>query len=98
MPLKTAGAMDGFVNKFDLALRVTDLNVGDTAAAAHPTDFTRLIEAREAKGLRTTLYSCTEHEPGNFSLSAPVEIAPQTLTAPARTGFTAVEWGGAACR
>ena len=31
-------------------------------------------------------------------LSAPVEIAPQTLTAPARTGFTAVEWGGAACR
>lgn len=73
VPLKTAGAMDGFVNKFDLALRVTDLNVGDTAAAAHPTDFTRLIEAREAKGLRTTLYSCTEHEPGNFSLSAPVE-------------------------
>ena len=31
-------------------------------------------------------------------LSAPVEIAPQPLTAPARTGFTAVEWGGAACR
>ena len=31
-------------------------------------------------------------------LSAPVEIAPQTLTAPARAGFTAVEWGGAACR
>lgn len=31
-------------------------------------------------------------------LSAPVEIAPQTLEAPARTGFTAVEWGGAACR
>ena len=31
-------------------------------------------------------------------LAAPVEIAPQTLEAPARTGFTAVEWGGAACR
>ena len=31
-------------------------------------------------------------------LTAPVEIAPQTLEAPARTGFTAVEWGGAACR
>lgn len=28
-------------------------------------------------------------------LEAPVEVAPQTLTAPARTGFTAVEWGGA---
>ena len=29
------------------------------------------------------------------SLERPVEVAPQTLTAPARTGFTAVEWGGA---
>ena len=29
------------------------------------------------------------------SLTKAVEIAPQTLTAPERTGFTAVEWGGA---
>ena len=28
-------------------------------------------------------------------LEEPVEVAPQTLTAPERTGFTAVEWGGA---
>ena len=28
-------------------------------------------------------------------LDAPVEVEPQTLTAQARTGFTAVEWGGA---
>ena len=28
-------------------------------------------------------------------LEEPVEVAPQTLTAPVRTGFTAVEWGGA---
>lgn len=28
-------------------------------------------------------------------LTSAVEIAPQTLTAPERTGFTAVEWGGA---
>lgn len=91
VPLKTAGAMDGFVNKFDLALRVTDLNVGDTAAAAHPTDFTRLIEAREAKGLRTTLYSCTEHEPGNFSLSAPVESYWSVVNAGEQTsGFLAL--------
>ncbi len=27
-------------------------------------------------------------------LDAPVDIAPQTLTAPERTGFTVVEWGG----
>ena len=28
-------------------------------------------------------------------LDAPVEVEPQTLTAPERAGFTAVEWGGA---
>ena len=72
-PLKTAGAMDHFVNKYDLALRVTDLNVGDSAAAANPEQFTQLLKDREAKGYRTTLYSCTEHVPGNFSLSAPAE-------------------------
>ena len=65
--------MDSFVEKKELAMRVTDLNVGDTAAAAHPADFEQLVNDREAKGLRTTLYSCTGHRPGNFSLSAPVE-------------------------
>ena len=71
--LKTAGAMDNFVNKKDLAMRVSDLNVGDSAAAAHPTEFAELLAEREAKGLRTTLYSCTEHVPGNYSLSMPAE-------------------------
>ena len=71
--LKTAGAMDGFVNKWDLALRVTDLNVGDTAAAESPAKFAELLAARQAKGYRTTLYSCTGHQPGNFSLCDPVE-------------------------
>ena len=72
-PLKTAGAMDHFVDKYDLALRVSDLNVGDSAAAANPEKFTQLLKDREEKGYRTTLYSCTEHVPGNFSLSAPAE-------------------------
>ncbi|KAB5608173.1 glycoside hydrolase domain-containing protein [Bifidobacterium jacchi] len=71
--LKTAGAMDHFKDKHDLAMRVTDLNVGDTAAAADPATFSKLVADRAEKGYRTTLYSCTEHEPGNFSLSAPVE-------------------------
>ncbi|OUN06555.1 hypothetical protein B5G43_09105 [Flavonifractor sp. An92] len=31
-------------------------------------------------------------------LEEPVEVVPQTLTAPERTGFTAVEWGGAEVR
>lgn len=71
--LKTAGAMDSFIEKKNLAMRVTDLNVGDTAAAAHQAEFDQLLKDREAKGVRTTLYSCTGHRPGNFSLSAPVE-------------------------
>lgn len=71
--LKTAGAMNSFVEKKELALRVMDLNVGDTAAADHPEDFQKLVEDRNALGYKTTLYSCTGHIPGNFSLSAPVE-------------------------
>lgn len=72
-PLKTTGAMDGFVTKKDLALRVTDLTVGDTAAQAHPEEFKQLLAERKAKGYKTTLYSCTEHVPGNYVLSQPVE-------------------------
>lgn len=71
--LKTAGAMDNFISKKDLAMRVDDLNVGDNAAQNHPEDFAQLLADREKAGLRTTLYSCTEHRPGNFSLSAPME-------------------------
>lgn len=72
---KTTGSMDGFTNasKFAMALRLTELNVGDNAAAAHSKEFADLVAQRDAKGLRTALYSCTEHSPGNFSLSAPVE-------------------------
>ncbi|MEG2837456.1 MAG: Ig-like domain-containing protein [Erysipelotrichaceae bacterium] len=71
--LKTAGAMDSIVSHRDMAMRVDDLNIGDTSASAHPSEFASLLKARNEKGLRTTLYSCTEHEPGNFSLSNPVE-------------------------
>lgn len=71
--LKTAGAMDGIGSNRDLAMRVDDLNVGDNAAAAHAEEFAQLLKERTDAGLRTTLYSCTEHKPGNFALSAPAE-------------------------
>ena len=90
--LKTAGAMDGFVNKWDLALRVTDLNVGDTAVAHNPAKFAELLAAREAKGYRTTLYSCTEHEPGQFSLSKPVESYWIMLNAGKQGGAGFLRW------
>ncbi|MDQ6422949.1 Ig-like domain-containing protein [Paenibacillus sp. LHD-117] len=71
--LKTAGAMDAFVAKKDLGMRVDDLSVGTIAVKAHPTEFAQFIMQREALGLRTTIYSCTGHIPGNFSLSSPAE-------------------------
>lgn len=72
-PFKTAGAMDGFVNKPDLAMRVDDLNVGSIAIKAHPTEFEQIRQKREDAGLRTTVYTCTGHIPSSFSLSAPGE-------------------------
>ncbi|MBQ7099015.1 MAG: Ig-like domain-containing protein, partial [Oscillospiraceae bacterium] len=90
--LKTAGAMDGFVNKWDLALRVTDLNVGDTAVHDHPTQFAQLLAERTAKGYRTTLYSCTGHQPGNFSLCAPVESYWVILNAGKQGGAGFLRW------
>ena len=54
-------------------MRVSDLNVGDTAAWAHPTEFAQVLKDRTEANLRTTLYSCTGHRPGNFSLSMPAE-------------------------
>lgn len=71
--LKTAGSMDRINTNYDLALRVTHLSVGDNAAQSHLDIFNRLVAERAEKGLDTTLYSCTEHRPGNFSLSMPVE-------------------------
>ncbi|MEG2489254.1 glycoside hydrolase domain-containing protein, partial [Anaerorhabdus sp.] len=71
--LKTAGAMDNLSAHANEAMRVTDLTIGDTSATAHPDEFSQLVKRRDEAGLRTALYSCTEHQPGNFSLSSPVE-------------------------
>lgn len=70
--LKTAGAMDHIEN-VALAMRVDDLNIGDYIPDTKSKEFKTLLEKRNDAGLRTTLYSCTEHAPGNFSLSSPVE-------------------------
>lgn len=72
--LKAAGAMDSMdANHRRLASYVDDLNVGDTAVENNRSNYNLLLEERNAAGLRTTLYSCTGHQPGNFSLSSPVE-------------------------
>ncbi|MBR6770015.1 MAG: Ig-like domain-containing protein, partial [Lachnospiraceae bacterium] len=73
VPLKTAGAMDGFVDKRDLAMRLDVLSVGSIAVKAHPAEFEALRQERDELGLKTTVYTCTGHKPGSFSLSAPGE-------------------------
>lgn len=73
--LKTAGDMDSIqdAQKKEIAKKIDLLSVGDTAAKAHAAEFAEILAERNEAGLVTTLYSCTEHKPGNFSLSAPVE-------------------------
>ena len=71
--LKTAADIDNITNHWSVAQSVNALNVGDTAAYKNAARFAELKAIRDEKGLKTTLYSCTEHKPGNFSLSAPVE-------------------------
>lgn len=73
--LKTAGAMDRIKgdDRVALAMRIDDLNIGDFAAQDANEGYDELLKKRAEAGLRTTLYSCTEHYPGNFSLSNPVE-------------------------
>ncbi|MBF0787117.1 MULTISPECIES: DUF4091 domain-containing protein [unclassified Streptococcus] len=73
LPFKIAGAMDSFVDKKALAMRVTDLTVGSVAIKAHLTEFNDMIKEREELELRTTMYTCTGHIPGSFSLSDPGE-------------------------
>ncbi len=71
--LKTAGAMSYGGRHSSLAHRVTDVNIGDDTVVSNPVGFSTFLADRKEKGLRTTLYTCTGHQPGNFSLSAPVE-------------------------
>ena len=71
---KTAGALNRFEEYREVAMRMTDINIGDNCVVgANAAAFDRFLAEREKLGLRTTLYTCTEHRPSNFSLSGPVE-------------------------
>ena len=71
--LKTAGAMDNFVNKADLAARVDDLSIGSIATKNNLSAFDTLVQTRKAQGKKTTIYTCTEHFPNSEALNMPVE-------------------------
>ena len=67
---KTASAINDFEGHKVVAMQVTDVTVGDNCVNANYINFEK---QRAALGLRTTLYTCTQHRPSNFTRSAPVE-------------------------
>ena len=70
---KVSGAMDNIQQNQEWAMLVNDLTVGTVPIKEMPAYFAELCEKRKAAGLKTTVYSCTGHKPGNFALSAPGE-------------------------
>lgn len=70
---KTSAAIDAITEKKAIALRVDELSVGIVAVRKKAAAFEEIRAQRQAEGKRTTVYSCTGHIPGNFSLSAPAE-------------------------
>lgn len=70
---KISAAMDHFTEKKELAMRVDDLTIGANAATSEQEDFSSMVDLRDKSGLKTTIYSCTGHAPGQFTLSNPVE-------------------------
>ena len=72
-------------------------------AGTTPASVERAEDAKRSSGIKVLGGGCAKcHELeentkaalASLGLEEPVETQPQTLTAPARTGFTAVEWGG----
>lgn len=91
--LKMAGAVDNLgKNNQKFVMRMDDINIGDSAAADQREVFSKLLEERKKQGLRTTLYSCTGHNPGNFTLSEPVESYWSVLNAGAKGTDGFLRW------
>ncbi|UUX35289.1 glycoside hydrolase domain-containing protein [Fundicoccus culcitae] len=72
-PFKVAGAMDSIVSKRHFNKHITDLSVGTIPIKESTDIFKDIIEERKQLNLKTSVYSCTGHSPGNFSLNAPAE-------------------------
>lgn len=91
--LKITGAMDNLDrDNLGFAMKMADISVGDSAAADQKKAFTELLDRRHDEGLKTTLYSCTSHKPGNFLLSQPVESYWSVLNAGARGTDGFLRW------
>lgn len=70
---KICAAIDNIVDNYEIVKDFEDLTIGDNIPEKYPNVYADLIKYRKSKKLKTTLYSCTGHIPGNFSLSLPEE-------------------------
>lgn len=70
---KICAAIDKIEDNYQIVKDFEDLTIGDNIPDKHPKVYKNLIRYRKARNLKTTLYSCTGHIPGNFSLSLPEE-------------------------
>lgn len=71
--LKIAAAIDHLKQYESILFDIDDLTVGSMAIKTDLDYFKQVIQKRNQLNLKTTVYSCTGHIPGNFSLSMPAE-------------------------
>lgn len=71
--LKIAAAIDHLKQYEPILFDIDDLTVGSMAIKTDLDYFRQVIQKRNQFKLKTTVYSCTGHIPGNFSLSMPAE-------------------------
>lgn len=73
LALKTSGAIDHLESNEEIALALDILSVGTMAIKDKPLVFEEIRRIRSGNDKATYTYSCTGHQPGNFSLSLPAE-------------------------
>lgn len=73
LALKTSGAIDHLESNEGIALALDILSVGTMAIKNKPLVFEEIRRIRSGNDKATYTYSCTGHQPGNFSLSFPAE-------------------------
>lgn len=70
---KLSGAVDNFEESKDIIEHFEDISISFNAIEDDKRPFENLLKDRKEKKLKTFMYSCTRHIPGNFTLSAPGE-------------------------
>ena len=98
LDIKIMGYLDGFTgnkaSNAELQKRMDFVSFGDFAVQNQLSTFKTLLEERNEQNQKSILYSCTEHRPGQFALSQPVESywAVANAKKQGTTGFSRWAW------